>query len=533
MWKKTQMGCVLLLLLILPMTAFGAIESVLVPGQFAKLYNEALVSVFPQVMKIQARGDMFKSIMDTVSLTTQDTVSPILYLDSDMSLVEAQFLFGSGNPALDRQSSQMSLAVSTRMNSRMRDLACSAFLEALCTAEPSLSKTRLRRWMDSVSGPSDTLSVKGYQMSYLNYEGYEHFSLIPEKGSGSDRSSSSGRDSLPPQSSSKDSVKSAGKDNLPPQGTVLLSDNQMTIVCQKTELLETDNTVYLEFMCEIDNRTSKKQNIFVDEVTINGVRGYGIGIMYVEPGKRTDKLILMPEEKWQGKNTPSAREIRSARDVKITLRIQQDDDYKVMYKVPVQMKMKNGSLLSASGQKAVRPTPTPKKTSKPRATPTPRKTVRPTATPRKTARPTATPRRTARPTATPRRSARATATPARRDTSCPLDIPDGARGEWKYLSGNRLNMRVKLTNTSRKVVKAYEVYMYATDVWGKKIYGNTVYYATTRRKIQPGKSAFTNYMTLPDRSNIGQVWVGVNKVLYEDGSVWQASKVDYRYWDIN
>lgn len=115
----------------------------------------------------------------------------------------------------------------------------------------------------------------------------------------------------------------------------------------------------------------------------------------------------------------------------------------------------------------------------------------------------------------------------------PLIFLDDARGQWKNASGDKLSFRAKVTNTSRThTVRAFEFYMYAIDVWGDKIYGDTIYYGTTTRTVKPGQSAFSDYFVLPNRSKISKVWCGVKKVIFSDGTVRENNTVDYGYWTI-
>ena len=111
----------------------------------------------------------------------------------------------------------------------------------------------------------------------------------------------------------------------------------------------------------------------------------------------------------------------------------------------------------------------------------------------------------------------------------PLTMPQGARGEWRNISGNKLKFRVKVTNVSKtKTVKAFELYMYAVDIWGDRIYGeDTYYYDTTTKKIKPGESAFCDYFILPNRSEISRIYVGVKKAVFTDGTMRENLTVHY------
>ena len=76
--------------------------------------------------------------------------------------------------------------------------------------------------------------------------------------------------------------------------------------------------------------------------------------------------------------------------------------------------------------------------------------------------------------------------------------------------------------------------MYAEDVWGNRIYGdNTVYYKTTSKSVAPGITTYCDYITLPDRSRIDTVYVGIKKVIFSDGTVHENSSIDYWHWKIS
>ena len=117
----------------------------------------------------------------------------------------------------------------------------------------------------------------------------------------------------------------------------------------------------------------------------------------------------------------------------------------------------------------------------------------------------------------------------------PLTIRDGANGTWMKLKGDKIKFRVQVTNVSRnRTVKAFEIYMYAVDVWGDRIYGSdTVYYGTTTKKVAPGKTVYCDYFVMPNRSRINKVYVGVKKVVFTDGTIRENSSVDYTSWTLS
>ena len=108
-------------------------------------------------------------------------------------------------------------------------------------------------------------------------------------------------------------------------------------------------------------------------------------------------------------------------------------------------------------------------------------------------------------------------------------------GQWEFPGNDRIRMRVKVTNTAKsKTVKAFEMYMYAVDVWGDPIYGeDMVYYGTTEKTVSPGETVYSDYITMPDKSQVDTVYAGIHKIIYTDGTIKEASPVDYYYWEID
>jgi len=115
-----------------------------------------------------------------------------------------------------------------------------------------------------------------------------------------------------------------------------------------------------------------------------------------------------------------------------------------------------------------------------------------------------------------------------------LEIFAGSNAQWEDVSGDRLKIHVQVRNVAKyRTVKAFELYMYATDVWGEPIYGeDQVYYATTTKNIGPGKTAYSDYMVISDRSRIDKVYVGISKIVYTNGTVEEPSSVEYWSWEI-
>ncbi len=117
-----------------------------------------------------------------------------------------------------------------------------------------------------------------------------------------------------------------------------------------------------------------------------------------------------------------------------------------------------------------------------------------------------------------------------------LYIKDGAYAEWYNLSGDKIQIHFQVTSKAKhKTIDAFELYAYATNVWGYRIYGSTtVYYWTTTRNVKPGATIYSDYVTMPDRSKINTVYCGISKIIYTDGSIeaLEDDEVLYISWSI-
>ena len=117
-----------------------------------------------------------------------------------------------------------------------------------------------------------------------------------------------------------------------------------------------------------------------------------------------------------------------------------------------------------------------------------------------------------------------------------MEFEEGAWMSWESVSNDQLKIRVKVTNSSSyHTIRAFEMYVYATDVWGERIYDhydgdNRVYYWTTKKTVKPGETVYTDWVTIPKRSEIYQIHCGVHKDVTVDGDVNEAYSVNYWNW---
>ena len=117
-----------------------------------------------------------------------------------------------------------------------------------------------------------------------------------------------------------------------------------------------------------------------------------------------------------------------------------------------------------------------------------------------------------------------------------LSITSNCFGQWDYLN-DKLKIRIEVENKSYgNTIKAFELYAYAVDTWGNRIYGETqVYYLTTEKSVAPGKKVYSDYFILPNRNKISKVYFGIHKVLLWDGKTvtYEGKDINYWNWTIN
>ena len=115
-----------------------------------------------------------------------------------------------------------------------------------------------------------------------------------------------------------------------------------------------------------------------------------------------------------------------------------------------------------------------------------------------------------------------------------LNFPSKANAKWEYKSGNILSICFQVKNTGDSDVTAFELYVYATDVWGNKLYGDNVYYATTTKKIRPDATAYSDYLSISKADEIYKVYCGIHKVKTADGKIVTINdkEIVYSEWSI-
>jgi peptidoglycan hydrolase-like protein with peptidoglycan-binding domain len=118
------------------------------------------------------------------------------------------------------------------------------------------------------------------------------------------------------------------------------------------------------------------------------------------------------------------------------------------------------------------------------------------------------------------------------DPAIELFITTETVAEWYSRSGDELQIHFQVANKSKnRTVKTFELCVYATNAKGDQIY-DKAYYWTTTLNVKPGETVYSNYITLPDRSQIAQIHCGISKVVYSDGTTesLKDSMIDFWTW---
>lgn len=103
------------------------------------------------------------------------------------------------------------------------------------------------------------------------------------------------------------------------------------------------------------------------------------------------------------------------------------------------------------------------------------------------------------------------------------------KGKWDPVRRvNTFFFKAQLKNTSRtRTVKGVELSLYYTDVWGKKLDGGVTYTQSNKLTLAPGKTGWSNSFNLGNWYSVDTVWIGVSKIVFDDGEIREISDVDY------
>lgn len=114
-----------------------------------------------------------------------------------------------------------------------------------------------------------------------------------------------------------------------------------------------------------------------------------------------------------------------------------------------------------------------------------------------------------------------------------LFVDRNVRPRIENITNKRAKVSFQVTSIARlKQVKAFELYVYALDVWGQPV-GERLSISTTRN-IKPAESVRSSIIILENSNKVASVHCAIHKVAYEDGTVYTVpeSQIQYVSWDV-
>ena len=260
----------------------------------------------------------------------------------------------------------------------------------------------------------------------------------------------------------------------------LVNQSDLRVVVTGAELNDYDSGDVLRLYVTVENRTGRKIDLFVREAYLDGTEVEGYGVYDVASGATVDDFLMFKALEDQS-DAPLHDPVRYMFNLVV-----KDEDFNLLYTVPVMLEG-----------------PFPMGTDAPTVQNTPRPVIQATAMPEY--------------------------------VFIPLEFFEEGYIQWQDLKDDWFKVRVQVRNCDACLtVKAFEIYMYATDVYGERIYGDDwIYYETTKKNVGPGEVVYSEYFTVPCRSEVDRVYFGINRIVYSDGTVVNASDIEYWYWTMD
>ena len=104
--------------------------------------------------------------------------------------------------------------------------------------------------------------------------------------------------------------------------------------------------------------------------------------------------------------------------------------------------------------------------------------------------------------------------------------------QWDNITGDGAYYRVKVSNTSKsRTIKGIELNYYITDVWGNRMWEYDSRTTTFTMTVKPGKEAYTTWFYMsPSWYNIDRMYIGVSRIVFDDGTIHENSDISYTYF---
>jgi len=567
----------LLLLAALPALAETRLPDCFQMEEVIRLYNDQLVQSFLAVKPTETATKV--SLYRTYGMTTEG--NEYRFGNQDYS-VALSATFPDGDMSLSYPPAVLEFTVANSINLLDAPVIKSAFAGMIARADSSADQKTVQDWITGATKDGETLPMNGYTLTHTRGSGGHTYTLAAEAQKGivatpepvaTPKPVATPRPTARPvqePGSGPDIITEPDPTQAPPvEAGTLLSWKGFELTPLRTERWRFANgRLSLRVYLSIANQTGQKLSLRAEDVTVDGTAlptGYLFDIKngYVSGPDSEDNLLFYPD----GNITDAlSKAILYGKEMTMKIVLQDTRKHEDLYMEKVTLDLSALPDETTIAELTATPAPTPKPTPKPTKAPA-KSSYQPlfegdkgedvrrmqrklidlgylndTADGSYGPRTAAAVREFCETNGLGSASYASSAmleklysgsAKAYQEPWVPLVFQEGARGEWQNAKSNQLSFRAKVTNTSRtRTVKAFEFYMYATDVWGDKIYGSSIYYGTSSKTIKPGQSAFSDYFLLPNRSQISKVWCGVKKVIFSDGTVRENSTVDYDSWTI-
>ncbi len=571
------------LLLVAPALAQARLPEGFETSVLISIYNDQLVKSFMAVNPTQTATKV--NLYRTYGMTTEGNV---FHFNNDDGKVTLSATFPEGETDPSGPASALAFTVAGDVDPLDYPVLKDAFANVIARADGTADLQALLDWMNGATKGGETLALNGYTLTYTRDGLTRTYTLVADQADGGDAmpepkaeaepapdlGPESGPDILPepaPTMAAEPVPEPEPTRESPADSQALLSWKGFEVTPLRTERWRfSDGQVSLRVYMRVINGTKTEMTLWAREVTVDGVSLPDGGIYDIRPGTDTgadseSNILIYPDDI----TDPVAQAVLYGSQMSMKLVLRDNNSREDVYMEKVTLDL--GALPNESTISELSADPTPVPTKVPEATRTPEVPERNAWQPLFEGDKGEDVRRmqrklielgflndTADGEYGPRTAAAVRAfceanglgdypyasasmlellyssyAKPYQEPWVPLVFLDDARGQWRNGKNGQLGFRAKVTNTSRThTVRAFEFYLYATDVWGDKIYGDTIYYGTTTKTIKPGQSAFSEYFLLPNRTQISQVWCGVKKVIFSDGTVRENDTVDYSYWTI-
>lgn len=574
--KKSWITLALLLslLLVASASAQARLPEGFETGGLISIYNDQLVKSFMAVKPTETATKV--NLYRTYGMTMEGGTFRFNSMDGKVT-ISAAFPEDVADPSGPAEA--LAFTVSGDVDPLDYPVLKDAFANAIARADGAADPQVLLAWMNSATKGGEALALNGYTLTYTRVGSARTYTLVPDEAHSGDAlpepGSESGPDALPePEPKAAEPTPEHAPTRQAQVGTgALLSWKGFEVTPLRTERWQfSSGNVSLKLFVRVANGTAGKLTLHVEDMTVDGVALPATSIFDIkagaDTGENSEECILIYVD--ENITDSAVQAVLHGSDMSMKLILYDAEAYEALYEEEVSLDL--GALPNETTvmEPSDDPTPTPTPTKAPvSSVPVPERNVyKPLFEGDKGEDVRRMQRRlielgylndTADGEYGPRTDAAVRAfceanglgaypyasasmlelmyssyaTPYQ-EPWVPLIFQDGAWAEWRNVKNDQLGFHAKVTNTSRThTVKAFEMYMYATDVWGDRIYGEDIYRGTTSKTIKPGKSVYSDYFLLPNRSRIAKVWCGIKKVIFDDGTIRENDTVDYTSWTIN